>query len=168
MNMRLLKNQHPRTIARAAILVSRVKRAVAAFLKPPKPRLNIFDTERDVIQALETKLKWAYCREIGSDSIDGLEQCDAFHDWVARLLTPRPPQEPAYRLNRSDREFLALALASLAVRQGGGIYELSIKTPAFEHVMTIAAKIDASRTVTRLLAEATDERESEYVRALRI
>ena len=41
-----------------------------------------------IVEALEQEnelLKWAYCREIGSDSITGLDCCDNFRDWVSRL-----------------------------------------------------------------------------------
>jgi len=31
------------------------------------------------------KLKWAYCELIGSDSIDGLDCCDNYKDWLASL-----------------------------------------------------------------------------------
>lgn len=36
-------------------------------------------------EALEDKLKWAYCREKGADSIVGLDSCDDYKDWVKTL-----------------------------------------------------------------------------------
>lgn len=30
----------------------------------------------------EDKKKWAYCKEIGSDSIVGLDSCDDYKDWL--------------------------------------------------------------------------------------
>ena len=150
MNMSLLKNEHPRTIARAAILLYKTKRGLGYLVQRlkklnwPGLRLsldveayiipNVFETERDVIRALETKLKWAYCREIGSDSIVGLEQCDAFYDWVARLDKLRPPQEATYPLSEFDRQVIALALLGMSVRQGPEVFTV---------VSCLIAKIDA-------------------------
>ena len=34
---------------------------------------------------LEDKLKWAYCKEIGSDSIVGLDSCDNYKEWLNSL-----------------------------------------------------------------------------------
>lgn len=34
---------------------------------------------------LEKKLKLAYCKEMGADSIVGLDCCDDYKDWVASL-----------------------------------------------------------------------------------
>jgi hypothetical protein len=31
------------------------------------------------------KKKWAYCKEIGSDSIVGLDSCDDYKDWLSKL-----------------------------------------------------------------------------------
>ena len=30
-------------------------------------------------------MKWAYCQMIGADSINGLDCCDDFNDWLAAL-----------------------------------------------------------------------------------
>lgn len=38
------------------------------------------------IQVLADQLKWAYCKEIGSDSIVGLDSCDNYRDWMLDLL----------------------------------------------------------------------------------
>jgi len=35
--------------------------------------------------SLEEKLKWAYCKEKGADSIVGLDCCDDYKDWLASL-----------------------------------------------------------------------------------
>jgi len=43
-------------------------------------------TARTIVR-MDEKLKWAYCKEIGSDSIIGLDCCDNYKDWVARLGT---------------------------------------------------------------------------------
>jgi hypothetical protein len=37
------------------------------------------------IARLSDKLKWAYCKEIGSDSIVGLDCCDDYKDWCEKL-----------------------------------------------------------------------------------
>jgi hypothetical protein len=34
---------------------------------------------------LEDKLKWAYCKEKGADSILGLDICDDYRDWLKSL-----------------------------------------------------------------------------------
>ena len=160
MNLSVMKDEHARTIARAAILIFRVKRGFGRLIQRlrkitlPGFRLsldveaylipNVFETERDVIRALETKLKWVYCREIGSDSIVGLEQCDAFYDWVARLDHPRP--DAKYVLSEFDRQVIALALMEVAVRRRCGKVHGLVKE--------VAARIDA----TEFLEEHDDTR----------
>lgn len=37
------------------------------------------------IVRLSDKLKWAYCKEIGSDSIVGLDSCDDYKYWRENL-----------------------------------------------------------------------------------
>lgn len=39
----------------------------------------------DRIEELQDKLKWAYCKEIGADSIIGLDCCDDYRDWLKIL-----------------------------------------------------------------------------------
>ena len=34
------------------------------------------------IEQQEDRLMWAYCKEIGSDSIVGLGSCDNYKDWI--------------------------------------------------------------------------------------
>lgn len=34
---------------------------------------------------LEDKLKWAYCKQIGRDSIVGLDSCDKYKQWLNSL-----------------------------------------------------------------------------------
>jgi hypothetical protein len=158
MNMNLMKDEHPRTIARAAVLIYRTKRGLSKLVQRlknltwPGLRLsldveayivpNVFETERDVIRALETKLKWAYCREVGSDSIVGLEQCDKFYDWVARIDNPRLRQNAQYALSEAERSLIALALSGLAIRHGGSSCDV---------VLRVADKIDATRFLTSFI-----------------
>lgn len=39
------------------------------------------------ILELEDRLKWAYCKEIGADSINGLDCCDDYKDWCKAIKT---------------------------------------------------------------------------------
>ena len=38
-------------------------------------------------EKLNDRLKWAYCKEIGADSITGLDCCDDYKQWLKTINT---------------------------------------------------------------------------------